>query len=258
MVTIFWYLAWLPWTALYVYLRDGSRYYCMASLWFFFSNYVLEYVFIGFAHMGPMLVNTPWQGSIFWFGDVATFLFIWAVHLMRVPLLRHGIWFIPLYIQSMVPNVVTEPVPKWLDEISIYPEGVVEESENVNSIQSRRIFKGDNVYYASVGYGDVFGMSLKRHMVFLIEGGYTPNYRTRILEYHGHKFLLLICNDALYSDIGDEMDKAEAVVVVSWLTGLNNTPIKHYFQKRVLYTHLRYGVPIRHVDIESIKDYPVK
>lgn len=251
-----WCAYWLPWSTVYIGLRKVDRYH-LPTIWIMLSAYIFEYLGVGFSHVGPMLVGTFWENSIYWFGEGSIFLFIWLTHLLKKPLLKHGLWFVPLLLNSTIGIMDFSPLPGWLDKIDILPEGVeAYYGKKEDLIYGKRIHKGSHIYYASIGGGQVQGISIKRHFVKIVESGYSSYLHTRMINFQGHNFLLLVCNDALFSDLGDEILDAEAVVVTSWLTGLQGSPLKHYFLKRLEYIHLKYGKPLMLVDAEEKISFP--
>jgi len=254
--SLLWYFFWVPCSVVYIYCRQRSYFYLLPSIWLFSLGYIHEYASISLSHVSPLLSYSPWAPGIYWFGLSINFLFIWLTHLLRVPLIKHSLWFAPLWLASILPKQEITPMPKWIDEIKILPEGGIATDLSSNMVYSKKIFGDGVVYYASVGSGWVRGMSLKRHMVFLIESGYTPHDHSRILSYKNHNFLLLVCHDAMFSDVGKEVDQAEIIVVVSNLSDLNGTPAYYHFLKRLQYLSLYHHKPVLLVDYQKTVHFP--
>lgn len=130
----------------------------------------------------------------------------------------------------------------------IYPEGVEGSTNHGQGVFSTHLEDQQKTYNASVGWGDVAGYSLKRHLVPVVESGFSPGDTPRLMTYKGHSFLVLVCYDALFSDLSEEMKQAEAIVIVSHLNQLESTPMPRYFKARAHYLQHQYQCPVTWVN----------
>lgn len=250
-----WLLIWVPWTFFYVLSRKYEKHFILSSGLMLLLGPWNESFCVGFSHLEPLLMYSPWERMLPWLGNIWVFLFVLSVHWLYRPVLSHLIWVLPLLMNSAVTPQEKLTMPSWLDQITILPEGIERTDEIGNVVECLRIWEKNRVFYASVGTGDVHGMSLKRHLVPIVESRYSPYYYSRLLTFHRHHFLVLVCNDALFLDVEREMNKAEAVVVVSYLQGVSRTPLQNYYFKRLRYLSYRYKKPVRLVDTTGITDF---
>ena len=169
-------------------------------------------------------------------------------------LMRHIIFRYLIILLACISPVISYQQPaKWLEEINIAGEG--ESVTDVgNAIISQRIYSQNSVYHASIGVGDVVGVSIKQHLVPFVESGYQSQIMNRLFIYDQHNFLVLICNDALYTDWLSTTN-LDAAVVVTHLADFKNTPLLSYFDKKLRYISLLKSFPIRHVDQDFSEYY---
>ena len=69
--------------------------------------------------------------------------------------------------------------------------------------------------------------------------------------------LVVICYDALFSDVIDEAKQADQLVVVSNLSDLKQTPFPTYYLRYVTYLHFVTGKPVIYRDQLSFDESPV-
>ncbi len=241
-----WWLWWRGYQSL-IFLDSTGL---MPVLWLFILQLLWSGLGIGFYQLSPLLVNTPFEGLIYGLGDYGIWLVLLCLHQKNQFRCYVGL-LILLIVGSMMAGSMSiehEVQPDWLSEITIYAEGQGHDISQGDAIVARRIHQGDAVYHASVGVGDVTGVSVKRHLVPWVEEGYTPRKLARVFDYQGHKILVLICNDVLFRDFADEIAESDRVVVLSHLSDLAHTPILIYFQQYLRYLSIYYGIPIHHID----------
>lgn len=178
-------------------------------------------------------------------------IFLWLLHYVGEDWAQRFLCLISLFLAS---GANSQP-PSWLQDVTIYPEGMGHEVIIGDAIVSRRLQTPHGIWHASVGIGTVQGMSVKRHLLPGIEAGYAPAGHSRLMHVGKHSVLLLICHDVLFSDIWDEASQADAVVVISHLEDLLQTPIAHYIEKRASYIHAYTQKPVVHVDQHFQKIY---
>jgi len=243
-------MAWVVWSYIFMMCSSVSWYYILPTSWLVYSHKIWELVGIGFYDISPIIMHTPFEGLVSVMGQGAIWLVIWSLFALRHRRLRYVI----LVLVFIAPVASYQESDHWLDEIHIYGESQKAGEVKGNAIISKRMYEKNNIYHASIGIGDVVGVSIKRHLVPYIESGYQTKIINRQFTYNQHKFLVLICNDALYTDwMGT--DNSEAVVVVTHLSDLEGTPLIAHFAKKLRFVSLLKSLPILHVDQDFTEYY---
>lgn len=238
-------MLWFAWS--YVYLDCLKRPYgrLYASVWVCGSVYIWEALGIGLYNVGVLWGNSPWRNLLPSFGLFAVFVLVLSSMWLRE---TKGAGLIVLWVLALFMKQPGLPQTNWLSEIEIYPEGVSAHITQGNAIVGSRAKFDDGIYNAGKGIGQVHGASYKKHLVPFTEGGYTPGRLPRLLQVGPHKILLLICYDALFTDITAEVSEADAIVITGMLTDFNQTPMPKYFQKVAMYLSILYHKPTFLVD----------
>ena len=214
-------------------------------------DYLWQPLGLAFYRIIPVLMTSPWQQVLAVLGYVGVGAFFVVIHLLHRPLLRHSLWVLPLMIQMNLVGQTPPPLPlTWSSlpsssqSLLIFPEGQGRDWTQGSAIVSHRWHDQGHIYHTMRGIGDALGMAQKKHLIPLIESGYTQGSGHPLIEYHGLKLWVLICYDAFFSDVLIHAQDADLIVVVSQLSDLKNTPMPTYF----LHT-LRFIAMSQHKDL---------
>lgn len=233
--------AWALFMSGYVYSQKASP--VFASLFLLLSPYYWESLGIGFHNPHIMFADTLWM-------VVPSAMTPWVVMTIAHYLIssKQISLFIILALLSWQATEELEKTIPYIDDVYVFPEGLGHEETQKRSIVSRRIYTNDHVYHTMLGINGVEGISMKRHLTPIVESGYYTKYHTRIINTQERSILLLICNDVLFSDIWEEIDKADKIVVTSHLDDLSYSPIYNTFEKRIKYLNKISHKPVLWVD----------
>ena len=236
--------AWVLWSYLFMLSHKASWHYILPTSWLVYSHKLWEFVGIGFYDISPIMMNTPWEGLITVLGQGAIWVLIWSIFALRHVIFRYYV----LLLACIAPVISYQDYSNsWLNEINIYGESQGFSVDRGDAIISKRIYTENQVYHASIGIGDVVGTSIKQHLVPFIESGYDSKIANRQFIFKQHNFLVLICNDALFTD-WLYLSNVEAIIVLTHLADLQDTPLLSYFSKKLAYTSLLKEIPVMHVD----------
>ena len=210
----------------------------------FFSIHYWEYLGLGVYNPSLMLAQSSLYSFVPYGHTALAVLLLCLLSILHTK--KWGWLLLPISIIPVSPLV--EMVPPSIEGAVIYPEGLGRDIHEGNALVSRRLRDHNNIYHASIGLGAVQGVSLKRHITPIVESGYTPGEQNRIVMFNDKPVLVLICNDALFSDIWEEAKHASDILIISHLSDLSHTPIKQYFMARAQCIHLITGKPVYWVD----------
>lgn len=251
-LTIAFGLLWAIWSFIYLRLFQQHSLGVVAIPWLIGSSAAWGSVGLGFYDISPIIINSPWESLVILLGNWAVWVTLFCLHFLRHPILCYYILMLAL----ACPNMLTQPNDmSWLD-FHIYAESDGFDVYEGNAIVSRRIQQGDKFLHISRGIGEVYGESVKQHMIPFVEH-YDHAFSNRVLSYKNHSLLVLICNDALYADWYEQMTKNEVLLVLSHLALLYDTPLINYFDKKLRYITLNFQKPVLHIDQKFNKAYRV-
>lgn len=236
-------MVWVAWGAIFLKLQSFSNISSKITqaLWVVILPAIWEPIGVGWNNVGVMFMGGMFAPIYIKLGTLGI-VFVFFLALVDQ---RFTIALVFIFSNLNMPQASSLKEPLWLKELTINPEGVEKIGKIGSGIFNAHIEDQQDTFNASVGWGDVEGTSLKRHLVPVVESGFTPGSYSRLMTYKGHTFLVLICNDALFSDIYDEVKQAEVIIIVNNLFKLESTPMPRYFFNRAQYLQSKYNVPVK-------------
>ena len=234
----------MAWTLfIYGYSRAQKVSPLCASFYLLLSPYYWESMGIGFHNPHILFADTLWM----LIPRAETPWVVMAIAHYLISSRRVGLLII-LAIVSWQPAFKLQTASPYIDDVYVFPEGLGHEETNKKAIVSRRLYTNEYIYHAMLGINGVEGMSIKRHLTPIVESGYSTKHHSRILDIQGKSILLLICNDVLFTDIWEELDQVDQIVVTSHLEDLSHTPMMNTFEKRIKYLNKVSQKPVLWVD----------
>ncbi|MEC7030439.1 MAG: hypothetical protein VXW87_02075 [Pseudomonadota bacterium] len=241
---------WRIWWQIYLKTLVHNNFGISSVLWLYILQCGWAKLGIGFYQLAPLIIYPMFTPLASCWGGAGPWLILLCLHqkkqsdfLLSTTLLLTLTSFLSLF--QVSPEIT---MPDQVSDITIYAEGAGRDVVEGDAIVARRVETRDAVYHASVGIGSVQGMSIKRHLIPGIEGGYTSAKNNRVFDFQGMKILVLICNDVFFQDFTQEISESEVVVVLSHLNDLAKTPLPVYFDRYLQYLARYYHRPILHVD----------